>query len=508
MASTNSPGLWAVLLVTPLLWAHAGQPKAAGDAEHLRRFEQQVEELRKLLCIPGLSAAILRDQELIWARGFGQADAQRGVAAVAETPFHIASLTKTLASTLIMQLVEQGKLDLDEPVRRYSADFPDDRVRVRHLLTHTSEGTPGERYQYNGNRYAYLTLVIERHLGKPFRDVVVDTFLEPVQMGRSVPGHDVLDHKSDVASRFGPDRLTRYERVLEDLARPYRLYGTEMIPTPYPPRELTAAAGIISTVLDLAKYDVAIDRHRFLQPRTQELAWTAALSPTGKPLPHALGWFAQSWQGQKLVWHYGHWPDAYSALYLKVPDRALTLLVLANSDALSAPFYATGGVETSPFASSFLRLFVFEGLEGRTLSDPHWTTQPAEFAADLTRLRQRARSYSYQGEAMAHTAALAWLEGRRREARTPVKLDPSVYDHYVGRYRLRADRVFTVRRDGDRLLIDLPRGACSELFPASERTFFLKVMDAEVTFSKLPDGSTDGLEIRAHGNKLSAKRIP
>ena len=62
----------------------------------------------------------------------------------------------------------------------------------------------------------------------------------------------------------------------------------------------------------------------------------------------------------KLVWHYGYGPDAFSALLLKVPERNLTLILLANSDGLSTPFYDNWGVETSAFASCFLRLFVFE----------------------------------------------------------------------------------------------------------------------------------------------------
>src|SRR5262245_5086308 len=93
------------------------------DKQRLARFEKQADELRALLKIPGLSAVIVKDQKVLWAKGFGFADVENRVPATPDTLYHIASLTKTFAAVLILQLVEQGKLDLDEPVSHYSKDF-------------------------------------------------------------------------------------------------------------------------------------------------------------------------------------------------------------------------------------------------------------------------------------------------------------------------------------------------------------------------------------------------
>ena len=101
------------------------------DEKRLARFESQVDELYKLLQIPGVSAAIVKDQKLLWARGFGFADLEKRIPAAPDTVYSIASLTKTFAATLVMQLVEQGKLDLDEPISRYSSDFKDDSVKIK-----------------------------------------------------------------------------------------------------------------------------------------------------------------------------------------------------------------------------------------------------------------------------------------------------------------------------------------------------------------------------------------
>src|SRR5262245_44252018 len=136
------------------------------DRQRLARFEKQVDEIRTVLEIPGMSAAIVKNQQVIWSKGFGYADVENKVPATPQTLYHVASLTKTFASTLVMQLVEQGKLDLDEPVSRYTTEIQGDSVHVKHLLSHTSEGTPGEHYSYNGNRYALLTPVLEKKTGK------------------------------------------------------------------------------------------------------------------------------------------------------------------------------------------------------------------------------------------------------------------------------------------------------------------------------------------------------
>ena len=127
-----------------------------------------------------MSAAIIKDQKVVWAKGFGFADAESRVPATPDTVYHIASFTKPFAATLVMQLVEQGKLDLDEPVSHYSSAFKDDSVRIKHLLSHTSIGTPGERFQYDGDRFDYLTTVIEKKTGKSFREVIVKTVLDLV----------------------------------------------------------------------------------------------------------------------------------------------------------------------------------------------------------------------------------------------------------------------------------------------------------------------------------------
>src|SRR6185436_18010929 len=85
---------------------------------------------------------------------------------------------------------------------------------------------------------------------------------------------------------------------------------------------------------------------------------TAGVTTAGERIPYGLGWFVQDIEGERVVWHYGLWGDSFSSLILKVPARGLTVVLIANSDGLSAKFpLAAGDVMVSPFAAAFLRIF-------------------------------------------------------------------------------------------------------------------------------------------------------
>src|SRR5688572_27394405 len=91
----------------------------SSDAERIGRLETLLENLRQELKIPAYSAAIVKDQKVLWAKGFGYADLENKIQATEHTPYHLASLTKTFASTILMQLVQEGKIKLDDPVSKY-----------------------------------------------------------------------------------------------------------------------------------------------------------------------------------------------------------------------------------------------------------------------------------------------------------------------------------------------------------------------------------------------------
>ena len=148
----------------PLGYTNIGPP-----AQSLTEFENVLDRIRTDLKIPGFSAAITKDRKIVWAKGFGYANKENMIKATPETVYHLASLTKPFAAIIIMQLIEENKLTLDTPISDYGIDLgTQEIIRVKHLLSHTSEGVPGTNYIYNGGRYANLDAVILGASGNPF----------------------------------------------------------------------------------------------------------------------------------------------------------------------------------------------------------------------------------------------------------------------------------------------------------------------------------------------------
>jgi len=451
------------------------------NKQRLERFEKQVDDLRALLKIPGMSAVIIKDQKVLWAKGFGFADLENRIPATPDTLFHLASVTKTFAATLIMQLVEQRKLSLDEPMSHYSTDFKDDSVKIKHIISHTSAGTPGERFQYDGNRYDYLTAVIEKKTGKRFGEVVVETFFDPLGMSNSVPYHHIVVDADKWTASLGKKHLDRYKKSLETLAQPYTYYGKgEIIHTTYPyPDFIGAAAGLLSSVRDMAKYDIAIDQHAFIKKETQEQAWTPFVSNSGKRLPYGLGWFVMKYHGTRLIWHTGDWGNGFSAFYLKVPEKNLSLIMLANSEVLVEHQYAIGEVMVD---DAVRNVFVCSFLG----------------AWDL----------AYGCEKNSRTAMAKFIEQRRASGKVAIHVSPKVLESYVGKYQFETlnNRIFIVTREGDKLFVEEPGSPRFQVLAESETKFFLKDRTWMLVFTKR-EGQAAELSIVEGNATFSSKRI-
>jgi CubicO group peptidase (beta-lactamase class C family) len=283
-----------------------------------------------------MAAAIGCDGAVRWSSGFGSADIARGVSATPQTVFHVASLTKTFASVVLLQLATEGRISLDDPVSDYGVQLPGD-VRVRHLLSHTSDPPPGARFRYDGNRFALLDSVVRRASGQPFGDAVVERVIVPAGLTRTAPS-SLANEGIDAAA------------IRTSLAQGYDADGR---PIAYP-EHVNVSAGLLSTVLDLVAYAAEIEEERLYPAGGRALAFAPTRTPSGAVLPYGLGWFVESRVVGPVAWHFGSW-IGNSALLVLAPDRGASFALLANSDRLSTPFpIEAGTLESSPFARAFL----------------------------------------------------------------------------------------------------------------------------------------------------------
>jgi CubicO group peptidase (beta-lactamase class C family) len=184
--------------------------------------------------------------------------------------------------------------------------------------------------------------------------------LDRLAMQDSVPGPNAVDLPPGSEGMFEPDEIQKYRRVLERLAVPYSVDRRgRPSPSSYPATVLTPSSGLIASVRDLAQFDIALRRGVLLRGSTLVQAWQNPTGQGGQPLPHGIGWFAQIYNGELVVWQFGIGENASSSLLISVPGRRLTFIALANSDGLgrSLPL-AEGDVTVSPVAKVFLRVFV------------------------------------------------------------------------------------------------------------------------------------------------------
>ena len=319
-------------------------------------FERYLDSLREQAGIPGLSAAIVQNGSVVWERGLGRQDVDGNVPASPETPYYIGALSQTMGAALALRkCVEQDSLELSDRITRWVPDYPDANATVANLLTHT---TNGGSFEYSLDRFADLTSVIVECADQPYRHVLYEEVFNRFGMQSSVPGTAFTGSAMPGAMQFDSGTSARFADVVRRAALTYRLSGGRMVRSDVSPPSLSAATGVLSTVRDLARFDIALQSGALIETQSLTASWTQAVAQ-GRTLPTGLGWFVQNYNDEPLIWQFGLIRDGHSALLLKLPRRNLTLILLANSDAMTSGYNLNNGdVTTSPFATLFLRFFV------------------------------------------------------------------------------------------------------------------------------------------------------
>jgi CubicO group peptidase (beta-lactamase class C family) len=348
-----------LLLLTMALSLSMGALVHAADDFLLSRFSAYLEALRTQAGIPGLAAAIVGPTNVNWEGAFGSRDVERNFPARLDTPFQLDDTTQTIVATLALRCASDGLLSLDDPVGKFAPSSPDAGATIRQLLTHTTAGVNGLTFSYRPERLAPVAAAIASCTDSTFRSGVSDRLLVGMAMIDSVPGSDVAQLTAP-AEGFTASVLQRYSDVLPRLATPYAVDTRgRATPSSYVASTLTPASGLISSVRDLEQFDLALKNGKLLGREWLALAWSPPTDASGRSLPHAFGWFVQSYNGEPIVWQFGVSDNASSSMLITVPRRGVTLILLANSPGLARPFaLSAGDVTVSPFARLFLSIFV------------------------------------------------------------------------------------------------------------------------------------------------------
>lgn len=298
----------------------------------------------------GASVGIMRDNEVILARGYGYADINNKVEATEHTVYRIGSITKQFTALAIMILVEQGKVDLNEVMLDYLPNYPqkDHKVTIDQLLNHTSgiksytdiekfweiserdlsrqeivdlfssepvEFSPGENYQYNNSGYYLLGLIIENVSGMSYADFLKANVWQPLEM-------------------FDTYYLGKIKNV-KNIATGYDHKDNEFVGArPLGMDNPFSGGSLGSSVLDLLKWQAALNENRLISRQSYNKMIEPGLLRNGKQTTYGYGFFMSNLNGHRKIEH-GGTINGFRAQLSAYPDDGLTVTVLCNLN--SAP---------------------------------------------------------------------------------------------------------------------------------------------------------------------------
>jgi len=298
--------------------------------------------------LPGLSIAVVMNDQLVWSEGFGFADLESGTRATGSTIYRIGSVSKPVVGTALMQLVERGLVDLDAEIQTYVPEFARKQwpITVRHLLTHTSgirhyRGDeflslihyddlvaplaifaadtllfePGTRYSYSTYAFNLVANIVENVSGEPIEEYMRRHVYEPAWMNST--------------------GLEDWSTIQSGRARWYESRDGQWINAPYVDlSNKYAGGGITSTVEDLCRLHIAYARGRLLEPDTIERMYEPQALNDGTPHGYGLAWRVNSAllpdsTRVRQVHHSGGSVGA-NTLFVRYPDHGFAVAVIAN----------------------------------------------------------------------------------------------------------------------------------------------------------------------------------
>ena len=349
------------LLAVAVLMA-PGRGGAAQDQFPFQIFDRYLGPLIQQIGMPGLSAVILQKGQTVWEKYYGYADVENQIPTSSRTLYPVGGITQAMTGVLVGVCADRYFFPVDQDIRAFDPAFPVADTSVRQVLAHATGG----RFRYDPVLFQSLTPVVEHCTKQAFRQALATEVLDRLALQNSVPGLD-LDRAEGAAARelFTPAAVERYQRLLANVAVPYRIDAKgRSFRSEYPQFSLDAASGLVATASDLAKFEGELDKRNGvpLSFSTLNQMWSNArfnVNNVQIEMPTGLSWFVTMESNQRLVWTFGHLRDASSALIVKMPSRQLTLILVANSGGLAQGYdLENANVTSSPFVKIFLRLFI------------------------------------------------------------------------------------------------------------------------------------------------------
>jgi CubicO group peptidase (beta-lactamase class C family) len=475
----------------------AGAPVACREQAGVKRLDGSiimpagidatVTQLMKAAEVPGIGLAILNDGKIAYLKTYGLRDKENNLPLTVDSVMYAASFTKVAFAYMVMQLVDEGLLNLDKPVYEYLPkplpeypdykDLADDvrykRITTRMLLSHTAgfpnyrwlnddhklniNFEPGTRYAYSGEGILLLQLIVETVTKRPLEELMQQKVFQPFGMTRT--------------------SMIWQKQFDDDYANGYDEYGRSW--GPQRRVKANAAGSMQTTVRDFARFVQAVmlgqglrkeARNQIFSPQIQILSKhefpTLANETTdeNKPirLSYGLGWGLYWTPYGKAFFKEGH-DDAWRNYTVAFDEQRIGIVIMTNS----------GNGEG-------IYKDLLQGLLKNTFTPIEW-----EGFAPYNQLPPRAPLKEHKA----------------------VRVDSTILQRYVGRYGDPPEVILTIRQEGEHLSLQENAWPKQYLFPESDKHFFSKLGDYEFTFEADRRGNTNKMILHTRGVEIPIKRI-
>ncbi len=371
--------LGAAATAALLLVVLPAAPQNGLPPETVQKIEAHVTDQQQQQNIPGISVAIAVAGELRYAKGFGKADLENDVPVTTATRFRTASIAKPMTAVAVMQLAEQGRLNLDAEIQMYCPAFPKKRwpVTVRQLLGHLggvrhyqrpgeASGTehfftvrdslrlfaddpllhePGTRYTYTTYGYVLLGCAVEGASGISYEEYMQKNVWGPAGMEHTRTDHHFLliPGRARGYSKVDAGDYNRLPGHMKSQVRVGQLMNASLHDTSMK----IPGGGLLSTASDLVRFGLAVLEGRLVKPETREAMWTRQKTNDGNGTNYGLGWSLGTTQqrGLPIVSHSGGQAGT-STLLVIVPEQKIVVAVMTNLQGASTGPIVGGIIET------------------------------------------------------------------------------------------------------------------------------------------------------------------
>ncbi len=504
---------------------------------------------------PGATAIVVRKGQIIYKKAIGMADVELNVPLQADMIFRLGSITKQFTAVAILQLVEQGKLSLQDDIKKYVPELPfTETITVEQLLNHTSgivsytgkpdfptkmrtdmkpmeiihltskdslQFKPGTKWNYNNTGYIILGYIIEKLSGKTYEEYVQQYLFAPAGMSNSFYGSE--------------------EKIIKNRAKGYEKEKDVFQNSDYISMTLPYAAGsLLSTVEDLWKWNKALYSYKFIKKEWVDKAITPYLLPNGKSTRYGYGLSVNLVQGSKAIEHGGGIPGfSTDAMYLPAED--VFVAVFSNCDckspsnaankmaaaAIGKPYNLNPLPLSETDAKAYEAVYVSEEGEERIIryvngkltskrgSGTQFVIEKYKtdnfFFENSLSLIEFIRDKSGAVESLlfrSNTDESTWKKTNKPlpAPLTFITVDASVLAGYVGNYTLAPGFILTVTHEGSQLFAQATGQQKLELQAISKTMFQTKGVDAKIEFKQNAEGKTESLVLYQGGREMPAKK--